>query len=130
MSTSNKIYKGFTLIELVIVVAIIGILTLMIIPQFNKITKEANEKVFIANCEAVTTAITVYEAENDGEFPDILSLNPYINGGFPASSDEHGRGGKPKGAKYFIGNLFEDEPKFKASYGNLHYEYPGKGFYK
>lgn len=89
--------KGFTLIELIIVVAIIGVLLLMILPQFNNVTKDSKIKVFEANCQTAISAYAMYMAAHNGDRPtEGAHLDPYINGGFASMA------GKPTGATYTI----------------------------
>lgn len=112
--------KGFTLIELVIVVAIIGILALMVIPQFNNVTKDAKVKTYEANCQVVVSAYAMYQAGNEGKLPTAgTDLDPYINGGFAALND------KPSGATYSISSTGVFTATYTDDGGTAHpFTYP------
>ncbi len=58
--------KGFTLIELMIVVAIIGILAAIAIPDFLKFQAKARQSEAKSNLAAITTAEISYMAEAGG----------------------------------------------------------------
>jgi type IV pilus assembly protein PilA len=57
--------KGFTLIELMIVVAIIGILAAIAIPNFLKFQAKSKQSEAKTNLKAVFTAETAYFGENN-----------------------------------------------------------------
>lgn len=61
--------KGFTLIELIVVIAILAILAAIAIPTFTTITRDANQRVAIANARNIATAINTYNALNPNETP-------------------------------------------------------------
>ena len=64
--------KGFTLIELMIVVAIIGILAAIAIPNFLKFQAKAKQSEAKTNLAAVHTAQVAYFGEN-GSFGSFFS---------------------------------------------------------
>jgi prepilin-type N-terminal cleavage/methylation domain-containing protein len=62
--------KGFTLIELMIVIAILGILAAVAIPNFLNARGKAQDASALSTLEAVKTALEMYAADN-GAYPTI-----------------------------------------------------------
>lgn len=58
--------KGFTLIELIVVVGIIGILVGIASPRFTGFTKDANASTLEADAKVLETAALVYNIEKEG----------------------------------------------------------------
>lgn len=63
--------KGFTLIELMIVVAIIGILAAIAIPAYQNYTKNASEKSCLAEVKGIANQQYVLMNDPEGDRSDI-----------------------------------------------------------
>ena len=71
---AQKKKKGFTLVELIIVIAIIAILAAIAIPKFGQITKNANIKADIANAKNLHGIAAQFIAE-EGNFSVTTSTD-------------------------------------------------------
>lgn len=62
----NNCGKGFTLIELMIVVTIIGVLAAIVAPMFGVLTRRADEGSTKGKLGAIRSAVNIYNAKNEG----------------------------------------------------------------
>lgn len=60
---NQKSQKGFTLVEIMIVVVIIGLLAAMAIPAFNKVREQSREKAITNNLRQIASAGQQYILE-------------------------------------------------------------------
>jgi len=78
--------SGFTLVELLIVVIILGILAAIVIPQFSSSTTDAKESALDANLAAMRNAIELYRVQHtNGIYPSAVATTAGAACGAPAA---------------------------------------------
>src|SRR5580692_5174367 len=93
MKRTRKMEQGFTLVEIMIVVAIIALLAAIAIPNLLRARMTSNDALAKATLRAISTAAESYGTANNGQYPVGSNLNalltstpPYINTDYCANS--------------------------------------------
>lgn len=75
--------KGFTLVELMIVIVIMGILVAVAIPVYSAVTKNAEKKTCISNMRDIKSTAATYQMQgNNGDpvkFPTKTNISSEAN---------------------------------------------------
>ena len=74
MVSINK-NKGFTILELLIVIAIIGILSSIIFPSINNVKNKAYFSRTNSEYKSMAIALEMYSDDNNGEYPPDANRN-------------------------------------------------------
>jgi general secretion pathway protein G len=79
--------RGFTLVEILIVVVILGILAAIVIPQFTQASTEAKYNSLASDLQSLRSQIQLYKVQHNDNAPaqatfeDQMVLTTTINGG-------------------------------------------------
>ena len=66
--------KGFTLVEILIVVIILGILAAIVIPQFTEASNDARLSALISDLQTVRSQLELYKVQHLDRYPDTANF--------------------------------------------------------
>jgi len=76
----RKMKKGFTLVEILIVVVILGILAAIVIPQFSQASTEARLNSLASNLQTMRSQISLFKIQHNDTAPLIATFAGQMTG--------------------------------------------------
>ena len=75
-----KAKSGFTLVEILIVVVILGILAAIVIPQFTEASTEAKTSSLCTDLQSVRSQIELYKIQHNDNLPGVVNGTQHTAG--------------------------------------------------
>ncbi len=116
MRICNPNRKAFSLIELVIVVVILGIIGAIAIPRMSRGAVGAADSGAISDLAVLRSAIDLYQAEHDGDYPTLADFSTQLT----LYSDSSGATSATISSTHIYGPYLRKVPAQKVG--------PNKGF--
>lgn len=80
MKARNGLQAGFTLVEILIVVVILGILAAIVIPQFTSASESAKSSSLVSQLQTIRSQLELYQVQHNGDYPDLVTDWTQITG--------------------------------------------------
>jgi len=71
---TRKVRSGFTLVEILIVVVILGILAAIVIPQFTSASETAKSSSLTAQLQTIRSQLELYQVQHNGDYPTLAQM--------------------------------------------------------
>lgn len=101
LKMKGKRKKGFTLVELMVVIAIIAVLLLVAVPRLTQATRGARVRTFEANFRTAVSAVNAAYADT-GMRADAVATHPAVAQLITSITTGGNNTGKPSGATYAV----------------------------
>ena len=72
MDMQSKTRRGFTLIEILVVIAIIGVLLALLLPALEKVREQANVLRCASNLSQLGVTLAIYSNDHHGQYPRTI----------------------------------------------------------
>ena len=69
----GRMRKGFTLVELLVVISIIAVLLAILMPSLQKARQSAQNSICKSNCRSMGIICQTYAAANNGYYPEHIN---------------------------------------------------------
>lgn len=99
--------RGFTLIEVLVTVTILGIMAAIAIPRFDSATALANTAKIQSDLQTIDSAIVMYQMETGNNPSTVSDLSSYLN---------DAENVKPPSGKFFLKSSTDPQTSNATSY--------------
>lgn len=79
MMTRSRKDQGFTLVEILIVVVILGILAAIVIPQFTSASETAKGSSVVSQLQTIRSQLELYQVQHNGNYPTLTLMQQGTN---------------------------------------------------
>lgn len=73
MLARKQVARGFTLVEILIVVVILGILAAIVIPQFTNASESAKSSSLVSQIQTIRSQLELAQVQHSGTYPDLVT---------------------------------------------------------
>jgi general secretion pathway protein G len=99
-------YRGFTLLEMMLVVVIIALIAAIAIPKFSRGAAGANDSAVAANLAVLRNAVDMFQAEHGNAYPAIATFTAQLT----QFTDASGAASATKDATHIYGPYLRSIP--------------------
>jgi len=77
-TSARSLHRGFTLVELLLVIVILSILAALVIPQFTSAANESRENSLKTDLVRVREQLEIYKQQHNGEWPTLDNISDQL----------------------------------------------------